>query len=57
MGLVLAEWMRALDGIQPVLVHSPPISSFSMSRTFFPLFASEMATVSPPDPAPMMRVW
>lgn len=41
-----------LEGMQPQFVHSPPISSFSISAIDLPAFANVLTATSPPGPAP-----
>jgi hypothetical protein len=51
-----AAWaaaISALEGTQPVLRQSPPISPFSKSTTRRPSWAAPEATDRPPEPAPM----
>src|SRR5947207_755361 len=40
------------DGMQPQLVHSPPISSCSTSASFLPALSSVLTATSPAGPAP-----
>ena len=55
--MLLTKWISVLDGTQPTLVQSPPTCAASTTAVFLPRALKPAATVSPPEPAPMMRVW
>src|SRR5690606_20965741 len=51
-----AAWISDLDGTQPVLRQSPPISPFSTSTVRAPSMAAPAATERPPAPAPITHI-
>ncbi len=50
-----AAAISALDGTQPVLRQSPPISPFSTSTTDAPICTAPAATDRPDEPAPITQ--
>ena len=52
----LAAASSAFDGTQPLFRQSPPMRSASNSTTRAPICAAPAATLSPPDPPPMMQI-